>query len=150
MVQTIRDIPDADAPSIQITEDGVPYPLRALVQEEFCKIGKEAILNALRHAKASNIQVEVHYGRRFFQLICRDDGVGIADGIVRASGKKGHWGLKGMQERARSIGATFSLWTKEGKGTEIEVRLFSSAAYQNPKYLDRLFSWSRIRRRDPM
>jgi signal transduction histidine kinase len=144
--EATRDLAGTGSSSVQITEEGIPYPLRPIVQEEFYKIGREAILNALQHAESSNISIEVQYGRRFFRLICRDDGVGIPDDIVRASGKKGHWGLKGMQERARLIGATFSLWTNEGKGTEIEVRLCSSAACQHTKYLNRLFSWIRMRR----
>jgi ligand-binding sensor domain-containing protein len=149
LAETVRDEVAANSSSIQIAEEGIPYPVRPLVQEEFCRIGTEAIRNALRHAQASNVYVVVFYGRRFLRLTCRDDGVGIPDGIVRTSGKKGHWGLTGMQERARSIGAKFSLWTGEGDGTEIDVRLCSRLAYDHLTVVDRLFALLRTRRGGP-
>jgi signal transduction histidine kinase len=130
-------------------EGGIPRPLCPLIQEEFCRIGSEAIFNALRHAKANRIQVEVDYGRRFFRLICRDDGIGIPDEVVQASGKNGHWGLKGMQERAQSIGAKFRLWTGAGQGTEIDVRLRSRLAYDHTSYLDRISSLFRRSASEP-
>ncbi|KAG1321167.1 hypothetical protein G6F63_013913 [Rhizopus arrhizus] len=55
-------------------------PLRqAAAAEEVVLIGREAIRNALRHADASAIEVELSYGTRCFLLHVRDDGVGIAD-----------------------------------------------------------------------
>jgi signal transduction histidine kinase/ligand-binding sensor domain-containing protein len=141
LAETVRDAALGDGPIVQITEEGIAYPLRPMVQEEFYKIGREGILNALHHAKATNVRVEVRFGRRFFRLICRDNGVGIPEEMVQTEGNNGHWGLKGMQERARSIGATFDLWTSEGKGTEIEVGLRSRAAYDRPHYIERLFAF---------
>ncbi len=139
LAEAVKDVPLGDAPTVQIIEEGIAYPLRPMVQEEFCKIGREAIHNALHHAKAANVRVEVRYGRQFFWLICRDDGIGIPDEIVQVLGGNGHWGLKGMQERARSIGATLNIWTSEGNGTEVEVRLCGSAAYNNLSSV-----WSRL------
>ena len=149
LAESIRDEVTVNTSSIQIAEEGIPYPVRPLVREEFCKIGTEAIRNALRHAQASNVYVVVFYGRRFLRLTCRDDGLGIPDEIVRASGKKGHWGLRGMQERARSIGATFSLWTGEGDGTEIDIKLCSRLAYDHLTVVDRIFAVLRTRRGGP-
>ena len=143
LAEAVRDLTTGNAPAVKISEEGIAHPLRTLVQEEFCKIGREAIGNALRHANPTQIKVEIHYGRRLFRLTCRDDGAGIPDDIVHAAGRNGHWGLKGMRERARSVGATFSLWTSEGKGTEVEVRLYSSAAYDRPSFWNRLFGLPR-------
>lgn len=136
----VRDAAPGDGISVQISEIGIPLPVRPHVKTEFSKIGTEAIRNALSHGRAEQIRVKVHYGRRFLQLSCRDDGVGIPEDIVRSSGREGHWGLKGMQERAKSIGARFSILTNEGAGTEIEVRLCSGLAYDHATRLDRILS----------
>jgi nitrate/nitrite-specific signal transduction histidine kinase len=63
----------------------------------------------------------------------RDDGCGIDPVIISAGGRPGHWGLAGMRERARSIGAVFNIWAGGSAGTEMEVRLPAARAYVNVK-----------------
>ena len=45
-------------------------------------------------------------------------------------GRPGHYGLPGMRERARQIGAEFTIWSRAGSGTEIEVTIPGSIAYR--------------------
>ena len=137
-VEQFRDEPNA---TIQITEEGRPRRLRAVVQDEFYKIGSECILNALQHAHASHISADVIYGRRFFRLRFRDDGRGISEDVVRAGHRSGHWGLPGMKERAQCLGAKLHIWTAADKGTEIDVRLPAAAAYDRQSYRLRLRSF---------
>ena len=138
VVEQFRD--DASA-TIQITEEGRPHRLRAVVQDEFYKIGSECISNAFRHAHASHINADVIYGRRFFRLRFRDDGRGISEDVVRMGHRTGHWGLPGMKERAQCLGAKLHIWTAPGKGTEIDVRLPAAAAYDRQPYRVRLRSF---------
>ena len=105
-----------------------------LCRTSFCKIGSECLLNALQHAHASYIHADVMYGRRFFRLRFRDDGIGISEDVIRAGHHSGHWGLPGMKERAQCLGARLHIWTAPGKGTEIEVRLPAAAAYDRQSY----------------
>lgn len=49
-----------------------------------------------------------------------DKAFGI-DPQVLGSGRKAHWGLVGMRERAASIGAQLRIWSKPGGGTEVEI-----------------------------
>jgi signal transduction histidine kinase len=141
LAELVKDLDTVGSPAVRITEEGFPYPLRPEIQDELCRIGQEALSNALRHSHAKNIDVELRFGRCSFQFICRDNGIGIPDDIVQDATKNGHWGLKGMQERARAIGAAFALWTNEGEGTEIDVQILSSAAHGDPTHLTRICSW---------
>jgi signal transduction histidine kinase len=86
---------------------------------ELFRIAQEALSNALKHARASRIDVTVDLGSK--RLAVRDDGVGFdpADGLVRAK----HLGLTSMEERAREIGADLDVATAPGKGTTVTVAL---------------------------
>jgi signal transduction histidine kinase len=76
--------------------EGRPRPLQPVVRDEVYKIGREALVNALRHAQATRIEVEIEYGARALRVLVRDDGSGI--GRVLRSGRTGT-GLEGMRER---------------------------------------------------
>ena len=76
---------------LRLTVEGALPPLQSDAAEEVFLIGREAIRNALRHANASAIEVELSYGTRCFLLHVRDDGVGITD----EDAGHGHWGLQG-------------------------------------------------------
>lgn len=110
---------------LRLTVEGATPPLQADAAEEVFLIGREAIRNALRHANASAIEVELSYGTRCFLLHVRDDGVGIAD----ENAGHGHWGLQGMRERAQRLGAELQLWTRTGLGTEVALAVPARRLY---------------------
>ncbi|HEL2979312.1 TPA: histidine kinase [Stenotrophomonas maltophilia] len=110
---------------LRLTVEGATPPLQADAAEEVFLIGREAIRNALRHASASAIEVELSYGTRCFLLHVRDDGVGIAD----ENAGHGHWGLQGMRERAQRLGAELQLWTRAGLGTEVALAVPARRLY---------------------
>ncbi|WP_313297508.1 triple tyrosine motif-containing protein [Stenotrophomonas sp.] len=110
---------------LRLTVEGATPSLQADAAEEVFLIGREAIRNALRHANASAIEVELSYGTRCFLLHVRDDGVGIAD----ENAGNGHWGLQGMRERAQRLGAELQLWTRAGLGTEVALAVPARRLY---------------------
>jgi signal transduction histidine kinase len=112
----------------RITVEGKISALHAIVQDEVCKIGEEAIFNAFRHARATRIDVGIVYGRQALSLRICDDGAGIEPAIL-AEGREGHFGLLGMRERAEKINAEIKLETRSGAGTEIELIVPASIAY---------------------
>lgn len=112
---------------LRLTVEGPHPPLQADAAEEVFLIGREAIRNALRHANASAIEVELSYGTRCFLLHVRDDGVGIAD----ENAGHGHWGLQGMRERAQRLGAELQLWTRPGLGTEVALAVPARRLYHH-------------------
>ncbi|HEX6094884.1 MAG TPA: triple tyrosine motif-containing protein [Thermoanaerobaculia bacterium] len=104
-------------------------PVAPVVRDEIYRIGREALVNAFQHAEAKNVEVEVEYLDSAFHLRVRDDGRGI-DETVLQSGRDDHWGLAGMRERARKIGAQFRVTSRKGAGTEIELTVPRRIAYR--------------------
>ena len=77
-----------------------------------------------------NIEAEITYDSREFRLRIRDDGRGIDPGILEKGGRDDHWGLQGMRERAKRIGAKLDIWSRTGSGTEIELTVPAATAYR--------------------
>jgi signal transduction histidine kinase len=71
--------------------------------------------NAMKHAKPSQIQIELTARNGSFTLCVRDDGVGLKAAPQSADGL----GLRIMRHRARSMGATFEVRPAPNHGTEI-------------------------------
>ena len=99
---------------------GQPRELHPIVADEVYRIGYEAIRNACMHSGASKLDIEVAYNGDF-TLRVSDNGKGIAD-EVSARGKEGHFGLRGMRERAAHIGAGLTVRKPPvGSGTHVEL-----------------------------
>jgi nitrate/nitrite-specific signal transduction histidine kinase len=62
-------------------------------------------------------------------LRIRDDGKGIDSRVLKDGKRAGHWGLPGIRERAKRIGAQLNLWSEVGAGTEVEISAPASLAY---------------------
>jgi ligand-binding sensor domain-containing protein/signal transduction histidine kinase len=117
------------SPSLKVVVEGNPRALHPLVREEVFAIGREAIANALRHANGTHVEVEITYDSRELRLRIRDDGRGIDPEVLKAGGRQGHWGLKGIRERAKTIAAHLEIWSRSGSGTEIELSVPAFRAY---------------------
>ena len=96
---------------------------------------------AFRHAGARQIEAEIRYDDKEFRLRVRDDGKGIDQEVLAAQGIEGHYGLRGMPERAALIGGKVSVWSEVGAGTEVELRIPGSAVYAAAR---RRSWWSRL------
>ena len=113
----------------RVIVDGQPQPLHPVLRDDVYRIGREAIVNAFRHSKAENIEVELQYAVKQFRILVRDNGCGI-DPRVLQSGREGHWGLPGMRERAERIGARLHVWSSATAGTEVELSVPGHIAFQ--------------------
>jgi signal transduction histidine kinase len=118
----------ADAADFRVIIEGKPRSLSPVVRDEVYRIGREGLINAFRHSQASAIEVELAYRAGEFRLFVRDDGRGMTPEVVRL-GSDRHWGITGMHERARRIGATLQMRTRHGAGTEIELRVPGRVAF---------------------
>jgi signal transduction histidine kinase len=85
------------------------------------RIVQESLTNALRHGRASRIEVRVNRGPSAIQLEIADDGKGFETGKLGEIA--GHLGVIGMQERVRARGGTFRITSAPGAGTRVEVEL---------------------------
>jgi len=62
----------------------------------------------------------------------RDNGRGIPASVLAQGGAPGHWGLAGMRERAERIRGLLEIWSRDGAGTEVQLRIGASLAYREP------------------
>jgi signal transduction histidine kinase len=116
-------------PEFQVAVEGARQPLSPLLQDDVYQIAREILRNAFHHAHASQIEVEIAYDREFFRLRIRDNGKGIDRKVLAAGARHGHWGLPGVRERAKRIGAELKLWSEPGAGTEAELIVPARIAY---------------------
>jgi signal transduction histidine kinase len=114
----------------QVIVLGSPRNLNPLVRDEVYHIGRELLVNAFRHSRASCIEVELEYARWRFRMVVRDDGCGIDPEVLRA-GREGHWGLPGMRERAERVGAKLTVWSRAAAGTEVALSVPNSIAFES-------------------
>jgi signal transduction histidine kinase/ligand-binding sensor domain-containing protein len=128
-----EETPQGAETTFKAVVEGTVRDLNPLVLEESYGIGREALVNALTHSGGLNVEAEIIYDPREFRLRIRDDGRGIAPGILEKGGRTDHWGLQGMRERAGRIGAHLQLWSRPGMGTEVELKVPSETAYRNPR-----------------
>ncbi|UPG88115.1 histidine kinase [Luteibacter aegosomaticola] len=116
---------DLSTAAFRVVRFGRARELSADALENVLAIGREAALNAFQHAAASTVTVEVRYGFTSLAVRVVDNG----HGFDPASERDGHWGLRGMGERARGLGAEFFIRSAPGEGAEVSVRVKAARAY---------------------
>jgi signal transduction histidine kinase/ligand-binding sensor domain-containing protein len=95
-----------------------PTGLSAEAEYQVARIAQEAVGNAVRHAAAANVEVDLTDDGGRVRLAVSDDGRGFDAG---ASPPAGHYGLIGMRERAAQIGAQLRVDSRPGGGTRVSV-----------------------------
>jgi len=107
---------------IQEYSDEIKYNLVRIIQE--------AVSNSIKHSGADNIEVKMTPVGDEVEIIVSDDGQGIVNRENGGSntgqsgnGGAGHYGIVGMKERAKHIGADFDLTSVPGGGTKVSVRI---------------------------
>ncbi len=127
--RAIEALKDGTAAEITLSVTGHPRRLHATVQDELYCVGREALTNAVRHASAAKIVVELAYETRVLSLRCCDDGCGVDQDILQAGFRQGHFGFLGMRERAQRLGCKLELRSARDAGTAVEVRVPGRRAY---------------------
>ena len=123
--------------TFRVSVEGQARDLHPILRDEIYKIATEALRNAFHHAHAKQVEVEIRYDHDQFRLRVRDDGKGIDAAVLASHGLEGHYGLRGMRERATLIKGKLAVWSEVNEGTEVELRVPASAAYTT----DRKRSW---------
>jgi signal transduction histidine kinase len=102
----------------------VENELSAEAQTALFYIVEEAVTNGLKHAAAGEILIRLFRADGEILLEVEDDGVGFNVGAVDANyEQRGSLGMVTMRERAQLLNATLHVWSKEGSGTRIQVRV---------------------------
>jgi signal transduction histidine kinase/ligand-binding sensor domain-containing protein len=100
---------------------GTYRELPAEVEEEILRIAAEAVANVVRHANASTVSVDLQYSPHRLVLRVVDDGCGFD--VEAVSATEGHFGLKGMQERAGTIDGRLKIEGLTGEGTSVTMEV---------------------------
>ena len=108
--------------------EGTPRNSSILRDESIASQRGEAS-HAPSNAKRSG-SVEIRYDERQLRLRVRDDGNGIDPRHLKEDGRPGHFGMRGMRERAKLMGGKLAVWSELGSGTEVELRIPASRAYE--------------------
>jgi signal transduction histidine kinase len=107
---------------------GLEYELRVPADEELpsrislalFRIVQEALTNAVKHAQARHVTIEIMRDQRELTLLVSDDGVGVEPQMLRSALSHG---ILGMRQRVRALAGEFSIRGRPGRGTTIEVRV---------------------------
>jgi signal transduction histidine kinase len=85
------------------------------------RIAQEAVINAVRHAQPSNIEIHLHCEADTLQLCIVDDGCGMQQQPKQS--EQSGFGLNNMRERAEAIGGSWKIDTNPGSGTRVSVKI---------------------------
>ncbi len=95
----------------------LPY-LAPNIEQVFYRIAQESLENTARHANAYMVTVELHEEDGKLTMLIQDDGRGFNMNEVHG---EGYFGLKGMHERALTIGAELTIESQLGGGTNVQL-----------------------------
>jgi ligand-binding sensor domain-containing protein len=107
------------APKLRV--GGAYRALEVRVEREVLRVAQEALTNAVKHARATEVSVELHYSSDTLMLTIEDNGAGFVRGVKGA--EDGHYGLLGMQERAVTIDGALEIESEPGRGTRVTLRV---------------------------
>ena len=108
---------------VAVSTAGSVRPLPRSLEDAAFRIGREAIVNALRHAEADRIEIHIDYRPRTFSLEVRDDGRGFTPADAEAARARGHLGITGIRERAAQLGGRCDFQPRPGGGTIVTLEL---------------------------
>ena len=118
-----REAVGAEPIECRVAVHGAPRRLAHPVEAAALRVGREAVVNAVRHAAARTVEVSLTFEPRALALRVCDDGRGITPAALQTAREGGHWGVVGMRERATRIGGTLEILPSPSGGTMIVLVL---------------------------
>jgi signal transduction histidine kinase/ligand-binding sensor domain-containing protein len=106
-----------------VTTSGTPRRLSRVLEDAAVRIGREAIVNVVRHAQASRIEIHLDFRPGTFCLEVRDDGRGFSPLEAEEARRRGHFGLSGIRDRAIHLGGRCEVQPRPGGGTIVALQL---------------------------
>jgi signal transduction histidine kinase len=103
---------------------GTPRQLDAAQEHHLLRIGLEALTNALKHAGATRIDLELRFAPDTTELVVSDDGCGLGHGEHDIPGA--HFGLQGVRERVNKLGGVLQIDSGPQRGTRLAVTVPSA------------------------
>jgi signal transduction histidine kinase len=107
---------------VEFSMSGKPYEFQQETIHELLMVVREAIYNAVRHGRPTQIKLDIGFEENRCCVRVMDDGAGF-DHEEISSLPVGHYGLIGMRERVQRIGGKIVLSSRSGAGTEVLVQI---------------------------
>ena len=126
--------------------EGEHYTLPKHVEIAIFRIVQEALNNVVHHAKTNKVRVRMHYTLQALTVLIADDGVGFDPSHLTEESEESddaldmetqrrlrgrHFGVIGMEERAKIIGAAIQILSEPGKGTKVHLRVQNRMVEEN-------------------
>lgn len=108
---------------------GRERPLSPDVADDVLAIMREALINAFNHSRGRNVTATIRYGVRHLLVCVADDGIGIISEALARDRDLAHFGLVGMGERARMLGADLIVRNRLRKGSRVCLGIPAVIAY---------------------
>lgn len=119
-LRKIAELVNGGEVAIKTLVDGEAFEPPRMAKHHLLRIAQEATTNAVRHAKAGQIVIELHYRPGGLSLSVADDGVGFVPDESRFKAF-GHFGLRGLRARAEKIGGVLTITSEPGSGTVVRI-----------------------------
>ncbi len=115
---------DVSAVSIEVKTEGVARRLEEAQELTLFRCVQEAIRNAQKHSRATQILVEVSYQPTGVRLSVTDNGIGFQiPEHLDCLAEEEHYGLLGIYERVHSLNGTVCITSASGQGTKMSIYL---------------------------
>jgi signal transduction histidine kinase len=114
-----KALADTHGPKVEVRCEGEPVQVPPGVASHLFRIAQEGVTNALKHARSSRIEIVLAFRSQTVELSVGDDGCGFD--LAATAERDGHFGLRGLRERAGALGAALNLDSTPGHGTQIRV-----------------------------
>ena len=111
-VVSVTVVPDIEADLRGISSD---------VAVALYRVARESVTNALRHAGAANVRIDVGLDRGCLVMQVEDDGKGFDSTAVEREGRA--MGLFTMRERVALLNGQLDIASRPGRGTTVQVRV---------------------------
>ncbi|MEA3187005.1 MAG: hypothetical protein QOD99_835 [Chthoniobacter sp.] len=126
LVPTLRWLVDQQAQRaglrVTFTANVERMEMDPLTRTACFRLAQEAITNAIRHAQAATVAVELRAEPHRLWLVVHDDGVGFdKDAMQQRAARGGSIGLLSMNERVSLLGGEMEVSSAPGRGTEIRA-----------------------------
>lgn len=106
----------------EVTAKGRVRPLPETVEENLLRIAQEAMTNVIKHSQATAAEIELDYGPKSVVLRIKDNGRGFEHKQCPGP-DEGHFGLLGISERVKRLGAELTIESEPGAGTFVRVQV---------------------------
>ena len=115
-----KALADPPGPKVEVRCEGKLVHVPPGVASHLFRTAQEGVTNALKHAQARKIEIILGFQPDGVELRVNDDGCGFDPLVVQANG---HFGLRGLKERARALDGELALESKPGEGTRLHLHV---------------------------